>query len=171
MTQLEFLREQLAELNLQVQGLIGPKVSIQQACGSDTPQTAPLEAPLKHQSQALELYFTGDGGSIPNYLQDLRLYMLKQYPHLKSVSTVYDVSSNRAALAVTPADLLTNGELSTILSKANTLDLVYLGCTADRWPVLREYQKQQFLGISYSTLVEGLKKKYDPNNILRKDCI
>jgi len=97
--------------------------------------------------------------------------MLSHFPHLKSVSTLYDVASNRAALAISPADQLSSGELSTILSKANTLDLVYLGSTSDRWPVLREYQKQQFMGISYSTLVEGLKKKYDPNNILRKDCI
>lgn len=170
MTQLDCIKEQLEELNLQIKGLVGPKVNILSIRSHDS-QALPLEAQLKQHSQALELFFTGDHASIANYLQDLRLYMLRHFPHLKSVSTVYDVSTNRAALAISPADLLSNGELSTVLSKANTLDLLFLGCTSDRWPVLREYQKQQFMGISYSTLVEGLKKKYDPNNILRKDCI
>jgi len=74
-------------------------------------------------------------------------------------------------LTFTQKTALSRVDISRIVAKANSLDLFYLGGTCDTWQQAKLFQADQFMGISYMSFVEGLKAKYDPNNLLIKDWV
>lgn len=70
---------------------------------------------------------------------------------------------------MSPADTVTGVDLSKIVSRANSLGLLYLGSTDDEWHLQKKFQKENFLGRSYSSFVRNMKQRYDPKKTLRKD--
>lgn len=160
------IRDQFNELNIEAGYTIGPAVN---SSIVDERNEGNYNQDMSTSPRAVNACFTGSKKQLPHLSLILQQKIIHDYPELEGVSVTLDRESNRVCYTLTGGEKMNNLQFARLVAKANSLGLFFLGSSEDTWQGSKAFQADQFLGISYSTLVEGLKEQFDPLGTLHRD--
>ena len=119
-------------------------------------------------NNTVNVYMTGNRHHVLPYIHYIRSYILNTYD-IRDMDIKYDHLSN--SISINICDSSDIDMLGIISASNHKFDILYRGCNVDRYNIYKYSQKQQYMGISYSSIVSSLKNVYDPHHILYKDMI